>query len=264
MTTSAAPGAPAGSAAPDAAVALDPSWRSWDGLHGGYLVARLAAAARAALPEPLPLRAVHANLLGAVREAEAGIGVGLLRAGRTVTTARAELSARGRTAVTATATFGPATAGPAGHEWHAPPPPAVPPAAERPAFGGALVDFADHIEIRPADDRLPLSGGDEPELTAWMRLHRPPSDPAEAVLILLDAPPPALYGVLRRPVAIPTVELAAHLTGAVAGADPGGWMLTRIRTEHAAAGWCVDNCTLWNADGGLLATGRQTRRLLVP
>ncbi|WP_165989139.1 thioesterase family protein [Streptomyces sp. YIM 98790] len=258
MTTSVTPAAPAAGAAP---ADLDPSWRSWDGLHGGYLVARLAARAREALPRPLPLRALHANLLGAVREPRAEIGVELLRTGRSVTTARADLTTGGRTAVTATATFGP---GGPGRPWPGRPLPGVPDADSRPAFRGAVVDFADHIDIRPADDRLPLSGGEEPELTAWMRLRTPPADATEAALILLDAPPPALYGILREPLAIPTVEFAAHLTDAVADAAPGAWMLTRIRTEHAAAGWCVDNCTLWTADGTLLATGRQTRRLLLP
>lgn len=245
---------------PSRELAIDSGWRSWDGVHGGHLAGLLAAHARTALPAPAPLRALHASLLTAVRSEHVTVDAELLRAGRSVATVRAALTTGGRTAVTATATFGHDGPGP-DSPGEAPPP--VPAADTRaPLPSAALPPFAQHVEIRPADGRVPFGGGDEPSLTAWLRPRTPLDDTAHAVLILLDALAPALYAVLPEPVPIPTVELAAHLTPAAHRHNPSGWVLARIRTDHAADGWCVDDCALWTPDGTLLVTGRQTRRVL--
>jgi acyl-CoA thioesterase len=244
---------------------LDPGWIGWDGLQGGYLAARLLGHARGLLPEEsqaTPVRALHVSFLAAARDPEMRLSGELLRTGRTLTTVRASLHADGgRPAAVGTAVFGPNVEG-EGLEWPAEKAPAVPPATERQPFTQIPMPFARNMEVRPADDRLPLTGGTEPVATAWLRLHTPPADPAMAVMILLDALPPGVYGVLRAPVRAPTIDLATHFTEGVASLDPGEWMLARIRTGHAAGGWCVDDCSLWSESGALLASGRQTRRIL--
>jgi len=43
-----------------------------------------------------------------------------------------------------------------------------------------------------------------------------------------------------------------------------GWVLGRITTRSVGGGWCVDDSDLWAPDGQLLASARQTRRMLEP
>lgn len=248
------------------AMRLDPGWIGWDGLQGGYLAARLLGHARGLLPEgarATPVRALHVSFLAAARDQDMHLSGELLRAGRTVTTVRVTLLADGgQPAAVGTAVFGPDAEGDR-LEWPAEKAPSVPPATERQPYTQIPMPFARNLEVRPADDHLPLTGGTEPVATAWLRLHTPPADPAMAVMILVDALPPGVYGVLREPVRVPTIELATHFTAGVASLDPGEWMLARIRTGHATGGWCVDDCSLWSESGALLASSRQTRRLLL-
>ncbi|SNR77549.1 Acyl-CoA thioesterase [Haloechinothrix alba] len=245
---------------------LDTTWQSWDGMHGGYLAGLLVSHAREQLPgvaSGAAARALHVNLLTAVRGGRIDLRGEVLRATRNTTTVRVTLAAAGQDAVTGIATFGQAGEG-AATDRPGETAPDVAPAPDCPVLPvDDLVPFARNVEIRPADGRAPLLGGPEPELTAWLRLRTPPADPAQAAVVLVDTLAPGLYGVLREPVPIPTVELAAHFTESLRGFEPGDWVLGRIRTEHAAAGWCVDDCTLWNVTGTMLATGRQTRRVLL-
>jgi acyl-CoA thioesterase len=242
------------------ATELDLTWRSWDGAHGGYLAGLLLGRAREHAPS-LPLRALHVNFLAPVRDSAPQLSSDLVRAGRSTTTVRAAIASNGREALTGVAVFG---GGAGGAVLHAATAPVVPGPDDCAEFDGMIVPFAQHLEIRPADGRLPLSGGTEPRLTAWLRLRDAPADPTRTALVLLDALPPALYAIRTEPVPIPTVELTAHFTAAVDDFDVRGWALCSIHTEHAADGWCVDSSTLWDASGRLLATARQARRILLP
>ena len=63
---------------------------------------------------------------------------------------------------------------------------------------------------------------------------------ARGATILADAPPPALYGALDVPVAIPTADLYVQYSPGVTPIDD-PWALVRIRTTSAGDGWCVDD-----------------------
>lgn len=117
------------------------------------------------------------------------------------------------------------------------------------------------MELRPAGPDLPLAGGDRAELLSWVRfLDDRPLD-APAVVTLTDVLPPALYAVWDAPRPVPSAELTVHFTDALDEKETlrTGWALVRIRTDHAGAGWAVDDSAVWAADGRLLALGRQSR-----
>jgi hypothetical protein len=145
-----------------------------------------------------------------------------------------------------------------------PPAPVVPAAGECEPFSLPvdLVPFGQNVEIRPATGTLPLAGGNLAELVAWIRIPLPGLTAAETFIVLPDALAPALYGILTTPVPIPTADLAVHLTSDADRADPSAWHLVQIRTETAHDGWSVDGSTVWDADGRLMALGRQARRVL--
>ncbi|GLZ43265.1 thioesterase family protein [Actinokineospora sp. NBRC 105648] len=238
---------------------IDASWRSWTGAHGGLLAGIVLDHAGRQVPG-LPARALHASFLNAVRTEEVQVATELAKTGRTSSTVLGRLHAEGRTTVLSTATFGTAATGPS---TPAATRPAVPTPDELDPFTLPvdLVPFAQHLEFRPVGP-LPLMGGDVPELVAWVRMTTPPTRPEAAATVLLDVLPPALYAVRTAPVPIPTVELAVHFTEAAHDFDATDWALARIRTEHADAGWCVDASEVWRRDGHLIATARQTRRVL--
>ena len=252
----------AGSGRLTTSIDIDPVWRSWQGVHGGYLAA-LAAAEGQTLAPGRPLRAVHAMFTLPVKSSSSAVTVEVVRAGRLATTLAAEVTSAEQDAVALRMQMLLGADG-AGPEVEGSPMPTVPPAVECESFALPvdLVPFGQNLEIRPATDARPLAGGKLAELVAWIRFLRPGLTAAQTFLVLPDALPPALYGVLTAPVPIPTADLAVHLTSAADHADPSAWYLVRIHTEAARDGWSIDGSSVWDADGRLMALGRQARRVL--
>ncbi|MET8244348.1 hypothetical protein ABZV31_07880 [Streptomyces sp. NPDC005202] len=122
-----------------------------------------------------------------------------------------------------------------------------------------LAPCAQQLEMRPATDDLPLAGGDQAELVAWVRFADERALDAAAVVTLTDVLPPALYARWHTPRPVPTAELTVHFTDALDHGAFEGWALVRIRTQQAGAGWAVDDSAVWAVDGRLLALARQAR-----
>jgi acyl-CoA thioesterase len=135
-----------------------------------------------------------------------------------------------------------------------PPPDQLAPLLERPVPG----EFP--VEHRPAIG-MPLTGGDDAELAAWMRLATEdrPID-AFAATFLADALAPALYGALAEYVPLPSTEIALHYADVTPYDSP--WVLAIVRNRVAREGYAIEDGELWSPDGRLLLVSRQLRRVL--
>ncbi|MFC8433248.1 acyl-CoA thioesterase [Streptomyces sp. NPDC057253] len=240
---------------------IDPEWRSWEGAHGGHVAAVALAAVRARFAGGArPVRTLTTHFL-------APVGAGPLHVSGTAPASGKRTAAcvfsghqDGLPVVVGSALFG---SGRPGTAYDGQPAPDVPGPDDCRSvrLPGHLAPFARQLEIRPATADLPLAGGDRAELLAWVRfLDDRPLD-AGAVVTLTDVLPPALYAVWKAPRPVPSAELTVHFTDALDESEalPEGWTLVRIRTDHAGAGWAVDDSAVWSADGRLLALGRQSR-----
>lgn len=118
-----------------------------------------------------------------------------------------------------------------------------------------LAPFLQHLKYRPATD-TPLPGGrSQAEFVGWLRLLGDSPLDASALTVLVDALPTVATSVQY---AEPAPATRADST------TPGGWVLGRITTRSAGGRWCVDDSDLWAPGGQLLASARQTRRVLEP
>lgn len=255
-------------------VTVDPSWGSWAGAHGGYVASLALTATRARLFEQRgergPVRALSAHFLAPVDERPLTLHTVVERTGRRAAVSTFTGEQGGTTVLVGSAVFGAAGPGPDPAPDRRDPRydgmsmPAVPDAArcEPLELPVQIAAFARHLEIRPATAARPLSGGTHAELTAWVRFIDGRLLDAEAVVILVDALPPALFACWTAPRPVPTAQLTVHLTDVLDGAPAQEWALVRIRTDHAGSGWAVDDSAVWAADGRLLALARQSRTIL--
>jgi hypothetical protein len=124
-----------------------------------------------------------------------------------------------------------------------------------------FVPFSQHLEYRPSGDGGGLATG-RAQILGWIRFRDGRALDDVAATVLVDAPPPALYGALPAPVPIPTADLCVQYAPSTARDDADPWSLVRIVTSSAGEGWCVDDSEVWDRDGRLLATARQTRLVL--
>ncbi|MCC3771898.1 thioesterase family protein [Streptomyces sp. UNOC14_S4] len=228
------------------------------GFHGGLTLALMAAAMQDEVPD-LALRSVtarfHRTLGNAFR-----VETSRVRAGRTVTSFAAQAITAEGTHVEASAVFG--TPKPAEWRTFAPAAPAVPPPEECELFviPPEFVPISRYLEIRPVGAARPYAGGDEPELTAWIRLlgdERPPDAPR--LVLLMDSLAPSYAAVLSTLAVVPTVELTVRPGDGLGRADS-PWILLRARTRTADAdGWVDEEIDAWDRDGTHLGSAQQLR-----
>ncbi|MFC4126604.1 acyl-CoA thioesterase [Nocardia rhizosphaerae] len=241
---------------------VDDSWRGWTGPHGGALAGLLIETARQARTRDQPVRAADIRFLGRpatgaftlhATEHIVGRGTTVLdvvahQHGAPVAAASVTLGAPGETAIAAhSARPAPVVAAPQDCALFQLPPQIVPVGA--------------HFVIRPAAGPLPLSGADEAMMCAWIALD--PALPLEppSLAVLADALPPGLFPLLTAPVAVPTVALSLHFHADSTRLD-GLPVLVRAAAVSVGEGWAVDDTEIWDSDGVLLVTARQTRRVL--
>ncbi|MFF1720876.1 acyl-CoA thioesterase [Streptomyces sviceus] len=238
---------------------IDPLWRSWEGAHGGHVAAvALAAVSTQLAGGAHPVRTLTTHFLAPAAAGPLHVSGTAPASGRRTTACVFSGRQGGLPVVVGSALFG---SGRSGASYDGQPAPDVPgPEGCRAVrLPGQLAPFARQLEIRPATADLPLAGGDRAELLAWVRFTDGRALDAGAVVTLTDVLPPALYAIWRSPRPVPSAELTVHFTDALDESAGDGWTLVRIRTDHAGAGWAVDDSAVWAADGRLLALGRQSR-----
>ncbi|MGK8506156.1 acyl-CoA thioesterase [Nocardia asiatica] len=239
---------------------VHPSWRGWTGPHGGVIAALLVEVARSAATEPLPVRALDLRFSGRPTDGELTFHATEHVVGRSTVALEVRAEQDGSPIAAASVTLG-RTVRTGVEDYAGTPAPRVPaPESCAPfALPPEIVPVGAHFDIRPAAGPLPLTGAGERMMCAWIALV--PEMPADAAVlaILADALPPAVFPTLRAPVAIPTVALSMHLH-----AEPTGDLPVLVRAVNASTGggWSVDDTSIWDRGGRLLASARQTRRVL--
>jgi acyl-CoA thioesterase len=245
-------------------VELNDGWRVAGGLNGGYLLAVIGNAARAALPgKPDPV-AVSAHYLTASRAGPATVSTRILREGRSVATVSAELRQGDQARMAVLATFGDLDSTSADIRTTAREPDL--PAVEH-CIGNQQVPVEFHASaplIHRIDLRLdpacvgfalgkPTGAG---RLQGWFRLPDGREPDPISLLMVIDALPPVSVdlGATGWP---PTLELTVHVRARPAP----GWLKVAHRTRNVAGGMFEEDCEVWDSTGRLVAQSRQLARL---
>ena len=233
---------------------VEEDWWVVAGPNGGYLAAIVVHALETRVDTAeRPLRSLTVQYQRAPEPGPAQIEVVTEREGRSVTFARVTLRQGDRLALSAMAVL----ARPAGGELSlaAASPPRVPGPDAIDALPDAPAEappFGRHFDYRPAveerDDGVAVTGG-------WLRLREPFDLDAALVAALCDSWFPAIFSVVHRPLAVPTLDLTVHLRGRLP--RPGDWVLGRFTTQTARDGFLEEDAELFSADGELLAHSRQ-------
>ena len=238
---------------------VDPGWTVAGRPNGGYLLALVARAALETVEQPDPL-AVSAHFLAPADPGPAEVEVRGLRAGRSLSTARATLLQEGAPRLEALVTAGridPDAApgwrratGPAGLP---PVEQCVPGQPEMP--GGMRANLLDHLDLRvdPATTGWFVGRpGGRLEMRGWVRFADGRAADPLALLQVVDALPPTSFELGLASWA-PTVELTVYLRGVPAP----GWLAVVVRGQLWQGGWFDEDAEVWDSAGRLVAQSRQ-------
>jgi Thioesterase-like superfamily len=248
-------------------------WTVGDKPNGGFLLALLGhAAARAVqVDEDDMYEAVSATVTFVAPPALGGAEVRttVLRRGRTAAQVRAVLVQSDRPMVDAVFVMGALAAAPTPRYSDVSPlgipepaqcvrvPPQMP--------DGTPVAIFETTELRldpsslPPGPRPALQSDPVAELRGWLRFTDGREPDARSLLYFVDAIPPATL-LIGSTGWVPTLSMSVYVRALPAP----GWLGIRFTAHHVASGMVDESCTLWDADGQVVAQAWQLARLRFP
>lgn len=236
-------------------------WRIGSVPNGGYILAVIGRALRAALPHQDPL-SINAFYLSPCTLGEVEITVEPLRANRGTSFATATLWQNGEMKVRATAAYTDLHRV-NGQTWLGNAPPEAPPFADTTANEARMLEIHDSVDTRLVRGYEVFDRGDIPgtgEFVAWLE-HR---DRAEIdtldMLMFADIMPPPVFTLFGPYGWVPTIELTVQVRNKPAP----GPILGRLRSWHLTDGITESDGDFWDSEGQLIALARQTMKVKVP
>lgn len=242
---------------------LNAGWVVGGGVNGGYLLAVLGNALRAALPgKPDPL-SISAYYLSASRPGPAQVAIDVRRDGGSVATAAADLRQGDDVRITALATYGDLDLGAddvrtTAVEPDMPAPEDCVPTTLAPEDVRRMAPIMERFDIRFHPANIGWAVGQpsgEGVMSAWFRLADGRDPDPILLLAIVDALPPVTFD-LGMPGWAPTLELTAHVRAKPAP----GWLKVRHATRNMAGGMFEEDCEVWDSAGRLVAQSRQLAR----
>ena len=237
---------------------LQKGWRIGRVPNGGYVLAIVGRAISQSLNDADPL-SINAFYLEPTQLGEADIEVEILRMGKGTQFASARLYQEGNLKVIANAAFTnlDRLSGPTNTVMR---PPDVPP------FESINVPQHSVLEIHNTIDTRIVKGADffenqQPtntgEFIAYMRYADGADIRAIDLLMFGDMMPPPSFTLVPNVGWVPTVEMTVQLRGKPAP----GPILCRARSHTLMRGVTEQDCEIWDANGDLVAVGRQTMKV---
>lgn len=232
-------------------------WMQGRTTYGG-LTAALAMESARQLAEDLPVRSVQVAFIGPVG-GHVVIAPKLLRRGKNTAFVNVDLVTEAGVVARCIFGFGARRASELAFS-HLPAPDHGAP-DDTPTYfteGAVRASFLRNFDLRLVDGGRPLDGTDSNSVTLWLRHtdDRAPTD-ATAVLALADAPPPAIFPMMKEFAPFSSMTwMAEFLTDDLQTEN--GWWLTRSTAETAIEGYSAQAMMLWNRKGAPAIVGRQT------
>lgn len=237
--------------------AIQPGWDIFGAANGGYLMAIGARAMAETAQRPHPVT-VTAHFLNPAGPGTVTIESDVVKTGRRFTTVQARLDDPERPLAALQGTFGTLEPSSALRRFEGGPP-------ELPAPDDCFVveptetfppPFMGKVELRLHPDDVPLrsDGSRPPRLRGWFRLRGDEPIDAFALLVAVDAFPPAVFNTHQVPAWTPTIELTTHVRGVPV---PQGWLACVFTTRFVTGAFLEEDGEVWDETGRLVAQSRQ-------
>lgn len=238
------------------------NWLQGRTFYGGLTAALCLEGAINAFSDLPPLRSAQVSFIGPA-EGEVSVTAEVLRQGKSVTFAGADLSGEGGLAARAVFAFGAARA--SMFNRHFTPAPNVPGPDASGFFFPPGIDgpvFARNFDVRLAKGGVPMTSSAEHDHFLWVRHRDPGATSIAALLALADMPPPAMMPMF------PTIARISSMTWALNfltdhPTTEDGWWLLESRAENAAEGYSSQDMFVWNRQGEPVIAGRQSVAIFI-
>ena len=237
-------------------VNIPSGWAQGQSTYGGLTAALGLETVSRAFGDLPPLRSAMVNFIGAAG-GELRVQPEMIRQGRSMTVAQADVIAEKGLATRSTFSFGIARES-AFDETHLPVPDLPEPKDAQPYFSGlALPTFTQFFDSRLAKGGMPRSGSDQTNHFIWVRFEETIEPSMVSLLALADMPPPAMMPKFTEFKPISSLTWMVNVLQENPQPYKDGWWLLQSRAEHAAQGYSSQDMLVWGADLKPVIAGRQ-------
>ncbi|MEY2417806.1 MAG: hypothetical protein QOG90_486 [Actinomycetota bacterium] len=237
------------------AVHLDDGWSSLVGIHGGYMSALTVRGAEAVAGADRTARTVTTSFLRTGRPGPATVVVNVVRSGRSLTTATADLVQDDKIVVTSRVTL---LAERRGVEWLDATPVDVLPLEDCIRIDSEVGHF-DQADGRIDPRSVPFTDGPRARISGYIRpLETRAIDPTWLAMASDWFPPPAFVR-LAPPTGGVSIDLTTHFHRAGLWLDDDEWLVAEFAIENSTGGLAVEHGRIAQPDGTVVAESFQTR-----
>lgn len=251
------------SAPDETSIEVPAHWGQGRAVFGGMAAALAYRHLELALPAELPLRSLTVSFVAPLNAGEARVRRRILRQGKSVVQAMAEIEQQGQVALVLLASFGVPResalqlAAVEAPQWQSP--------GFRLPDSELAPEFTRHFDYQIMQGSAPFSGGNSRSLGGQIRFRRAEtaadSNTAAGVcelLALVDAWPPVSLGLVKGPAPASSLTWTLELLPQPQQFGSADWWRYLAIIEHAADGYHHIEAKCWAPDGQLAVISRQT------
>lgn len=129
-----------------------------------------------------------------------------------------------------------------------------------PFIPGLTPDFTQYFDYRYTLGKMPFMGGQQTEMGGWIRLREasPAAVSLVALLALMDAWPPAVFSLLKKPASGSSLTWTLSVLQVPQDCSGNDWWQYQAAIQHSANGYSHIDATLWDKHGPACVLSRQT------
>lgn len=231
-------------------------WDIGGNANGGYLLALVGAAMRAASGRALPV-VISCHYLAPINDADVEISAEVLKVGKGFTTVSTTMWHGERRIVTALGSCADNIID--SPPLHVTPPPELPDfeqAIDRRSSSNFPLALMERVDVRLHPDDAGFARGEpsgSPRVRGWFAFRDARPVDAHGLLLACDAFPPNTFNLSGALGWVPTVQLSFYLRGVPDGGPVRGEFISR----QIVNGMFEEDGTLWDASGRVVAQSRQ-------
>lgn len=242
-------------------VNIPEKWGQGRATFGGLVAAVLYEKLSQSLSQPRPVQSIMVSFVAPVAPGKLDIETIILREGKSAIQVQCSASQDGKVAAVMLASFGSSRESGVSvlpelaSEFNAPQQ-----ANEFPFVPGLTPDFTQYFDYRYTQGKLPFMGSKDTDMGGWIKLREPSLEVAGVpeILALLDAWPPAVFTMLKKPASFSSLTWTVSFVEQPEDCKANDWWQYQANIESSNHGYSHIDASLWDKNGRVAVISRQT------
>ena len=242
-------------------VNIPEKWGQGRATFGGMLVAAMFEKIIPHIAPDRPVRSVMVSFVAPVAPGEMQVMLKVLREGKAATQVQATAYQNDQACAVVLASFAGDRESMVAVETGTAPVFIAPDEVQAfPFISGVTPDFTQYFDYRYTLGKMPFMGSNQTEMGGWIKLREDSERPVSvaAILALLDAWPPAVFSMLKKPASGSSLTWNISFVNVPEDCSANDWWQYQADIRSSAHGYSHIDSTLWDKHGKVSVLSRQT------